>query len=51
MGSKKILMLFGDCVEDYEVVMFAFKALEMVGHVVPRGLARQAGRGSRSWRV
>ncbi len=33
MGQKKILMLVGDYVEDYEV-MVPFQALQMVGHVV-----------------
>jgi protease I len=33
MGAKKILMLVGDFVEDYEV-MVPFQALQMVGHQV-----------------
>src|SRR6187402_3047566 len=33
MSAKKILMLVGDFVEDYEV-MVPFQALQMVGHVV-----------------
>ncbi len=33
MAAKRILMVVGDFVEDYEV-FFAFKALEMVGHTV-----------------
>jgi len=33
MGTKKILMLVGDYVEDYEV-MVPFQALQMVGHAV-----------------
>lgn len=33
MSSKKILMLVGDYVEDYEV-MVPFQALQMVGHTV-----------------
>jgi protease I len=33
MGTKKILMLVGDYVEDYEV-MVPFQALQMVGHTV-----------------
>ncbi len=33
MGAKKILMLVGDYVEDYEV-MVPFQALQMVGHIV-----------------
>ncbi len=33
MGAKKILMLVGDFVEDYEV-MVPFQALQMVGHRV-----------------
>jgi protease I len=33
MGKKKILMLVGDYVEDYEV-MVPFQALQMVGHEV-----------------
>jgi len=33
MSSKKILMLVGDFVEDYEV-MVPFQALQMVGHTV-----------------
>jgi len=33
MGEKKILMIVGDYVEDYEV-MVPFQALQMVGHTV-----------------
>ncbi len=33
MAGKKILMLVGDYVEDYEV-MVPFQALQMVGHQV-----------------
>ncbi len=33
MAAKKILMLVGDCVEDYEA-MVPFQALAMVGHTV-----------------
>jgi len=33
MASKRILLLAGDYVEDYEV-MFAFHALQMLGHRV-----------------
>src|SRR5436309_15362010 len=33
MSAKKILMLVGDFVEDYEV-MVSFQALTMVGHTV-----------------
>src|SRR5512136_3094061 len=33
MAAKKILMLVGDFVEDYEV-MVPFQALQMVGHTV-----------------
>ncbi len=33
MATKKILMLVGDYVEDYEV-MVPFQALQMVGHTV-----------------
>src|SRR5512139_1578187 len=33
MAAKKILMLVGDSVEDYEV-MVPFQALQMVGHTV-----------------
>jgi protease I len=33
MGARKILMLVGDYVEDYEV-MVPFQALQMVGHAV-----------------
>src|SRR5216117_2721765 len=33
MSAKKILMLVGDYVEDYEV-MVPFQALQMVGHTV-----------------
>ena len=33
MSAKKILMLVGDYVEDYEV-MVPFQALQMVGHIV-----------------
>jgi len=32
-GAKKILMIVGDFVEDYEV-MVPFQALQMVGHTV-----------------
>lgn len=33
MAAKKLLMLVGDYVEDYEV-MVPFHALQMVGHIV-----------------
>ena len=33
MSAKRILMLVGDYVEDYEV-MVPFQALQMVGHTV-----------------
>ena len=33
MSAKKILMLVGDYVEDYEA-MVPFQALQMVGHTV-----------------
>lgn len=33
MGAKRILMLVGDYVEDYEV-MVPFQAMQMVGHLV-----------------
>ncbi|OYW90292.1 MAG: protease, partial [Pseudomonadales bacterium 32-61-5] len=33
MAAKKILMLVGDYVEDYET-MVPFQALQMVGHTV-----------------
>ncbi len=33
MGAKNILMVVGDFVEDYEV-MVPFQALQMVGHTV-----------------
>ena len=33
MAAKKILLLAGDCVEDYEI-MVPFQALQMVGHTV-----------------
>lgn len=33
MGAKKILMVVGDYVEDYEVIVFS-QALLMVGHMV-----------------
>ncbi len=33
MGAKKILMIVGDFVEDYEV-MVPYQALQMVGHTV-----------------
>ena len=33
MGAKKILMIVGDYVEDYEI-MVPFQALQMVGHTV-----------------
>lgn len=36
MSVKKILMLVGDYVEDYEV-MVPFQALQMVGHIVDAG--------------
>ena len=35
MSAKKILMLVGDYVEDYEV-MVPFQALLMVGHTVQK---------------
>jgi protease I len=47
MAAKKILMLVGDYVEDYEV-MVPFQALQMVGHgvhaVCPDKKAGQTGR-------
>src|SRR6476646_4505244 len=47
MSAKKILMLVGDFVEDYEV-MVPFQALQMVGHtmhaVCPDKLAGQTVR-------
>jgi putative intracellular protease/amidase len=47
MAAKKILMLVGDYVEDYEV-MVPFQALQMVGHgvhaVCPDKIAGQTGR-------
>ena len=42
MGAKKILMLVGDYVEDYEV-MVPFQALQMVGHKVHAGLPGKKG--------
>ena len=33
MGQKKILILVGDYVEDYEI-MVPFQAVRMVGHLV-----------------
>ncbi len=46
MPGKKILMLVGDFVEDYEV-MVPFQALQMVGHTVhavcPGKKARREG--------
>ena len=42
MPQKKILILVGDYVEDYEV-MVPFQALQMVGHTVARGLSGQEG--------
>jgi len=33
LSSKKILMLVGDYVEDYELIV-PFQALQMVGHTV-----------------
>jgi protease I len=33
MANKKLLMIVGDYVEDYEV-MVPFQAMQMVGHVV-----------------
>jgi putative intracellular protease/amidase len=35
MAAKKILMLVGDYVEDYEV-MVPFQALQMVGHTIKK---------------
>src|SRR5262245_62698301 len=47
MAAKKILMIVGDYVEDYEV-MVPFQALQMVGHTVhavcPQKRAGQAVR-------
>ena len=44
MAAKKILMLVGDYVEDYEA-MVPLQILLMVGHHVRRGLSGQeAGR-------
>ena len=40
MKSAKLLLLAGDFVEDYEI-MVPFQALQMVGHTVRRGLSRQ----------
>jgi protease I len=42
MSAKKVLMLIGDYVEDYEV-MVPFQALHLVGHQV-KCLSGQAGR-------
>lgn len=43
MAAKKILMLVGDYVEDYEV-MVPFQALQMVGRAYgPCGLPREEG--------
>ena len=39
MGAKKILMIVGDYVEDYEV-MVPFQALQMVGHTSTCRLSR-----------
>jgi hypothetical protein len=36
MAAKRILMLVGDFVEDYEV-MVPFQALQMIGHMVHTG--------------
>jgi len=46
MAGKKILMLVGDFVEDYEV-MVPFQILTMVGHTVARGLPRKKRLGRR----
>jgi putative intracellular protease/amidase len=46
MATKKILMLVGDFVEDYEV-MVPFQALQMVGHTVHAVCpVRKPGKGS-----
>ena len=45
MSAKKILMLVGDYVEDYEV-MVPFQALQMGGPHGPRCVPRQKGRRS-----
>ena len=48
MGVKKILMLVGDYVEDYEV-MVPFQALQMVGHAVHAVCPdKKAGEGVRT---
>ncbi len=43
MTAKKILMLVGDYVEDYEA-MVPFQVLQMAGHTVNAGLSRQESR-------
>ncbi len=40
MPHAKILMIVGDYVEDYEV-MVPFQALQMVGHIGARRVPRQ----------
>src|ERR1700722_12928110 len=48
MAAKKILMLVGDFVEDYEV-MVPFQALQMVGHTVhPVRPGKKAGQSVRT---
>ncbi len=49
MTAKKILMLVGDFVEDYEV-MVPFQALQMVGSHRPRRLPGQSRRPNDSHR-
>jgi protease I len=47
MAGKKILMIVGDFIEDYEAI-FPYQALTMVGHTVhaicPDGLVLPGGR-------
>jgi len=47
MAAKKILMLVGDYVEDYEV-MVPFQALQMVGHTVHAVCPDKESRGAGS---
>ena len=44
MGAKKILMLVGDFVEDYEV-MVPFQALQMVGQMDDEGFGNCSNHG------
>lgn len=48
MTAKKILMLVGDYVEDYEA-MVPFQALSMVGHTV-HAVCPESWRANRAYR-